>query len=402
MNFIIKQNHIFLNSISLIASENYSFYDDFIDIYKSDLTWRYSFFENKTFQKSFSWHDNIFKIQEDVTNSFKKLLNSDYVTLSSLSWMNALFNILLSFTNTWDLVYFISPDCWWHTSSSKIAKKLWLRVKYIPFNNLTKNIDFNLFRDELLFNKPKLIYVDQMTGIYPISLLWIKDIIDKNGIIAYNDISHNWAFVISWVHLNPLLDGYNIFWWSTHKTIPWPQKAFIATNNIEYYNILINSLNFFVSNINPLNIAILWKLLELMDWKWYNYTTQIIKNSNYFSEKIKNIWFELVYDWLNFSKNHQVLFFTEPIITSSDFFSGLSELWIFVNILPLPFSNSRIWIRVGLQEFTFLWGKESDIDKIIDILKDLLNNINFEKNKLEISKLKIELLNNFKNFYAKL
>jgi len=396
---IKEQNIIFLNSISLIASENYSFYYDFSDIYFSDIWWRYSFLENKLFQKSFPWHEQITKLHEKVINDFKKLLKSSFLTISPLSWMNALLSILMSFTKYWDLVYFIPVEFWWHSSSTKIAEKLWLRIKYIPFDNNTKKINFNLFRNELEKDIPKLIYVDQMTWIYPISLLKIKDIVDNNNIITYNDISHNWAFVISWFHCNPLNDWYLMFWWSTHKTIPWPQKAFITSNNELLYNKLIENLNFLVSNNNQINIFILWKVLSKMDWKWNEYTSQIIKNSFYFSKKIKELGFELVYDWLNFSQNHQVLFFTEPILKSNIFFKKLSNIWIFVNFLPLPFSNWRVGIRVWLQEFTFLWWKEKDLDILINIFRDIILNeeINLLSNKNIVSNLKKELLIYFKN-----
>jgi len=89
MNFVKQQHEVFLNTISLIASENYSFYDKFFDIYNSDLSWRYSFFENITFQKSFPWHENIVLNQSIVTDKLKKSFNSKYLTISSLSWMNA-------------------------------------------------------------------------------------------------------------------------------------------------------------------------------------------------------------------------------------------------------------------------------------------------------------------------
>lgn len=400
MDFIKQQNDKFLNSISLIASENYSFYNAFYDIYNSDLSWRYSFFENSIFQKSFPWHENIVNMQEDITNTLKNKFKSKYLSLSSLSWMNALLSILMSLTVSWDTVYFIPIDCWWHSSSYKIASRLWLNVKYIPFDYNTKKIDFFSFRNQILREMPKLIYIDQMTWIYPISLLEIEDITIPNNIITYNDISHNSAFIISWLHKNPLFDWYSMFWWSTHKTIPWPQKAFIATNNSAYYSKIIESLNFIVSNNNPLNIAILWKVFDIMEFKWDIYTKQILSNSIYFSKQIQSLWFELLYDWETFSQNHQVLFFTEPIIDTKVFFSNLSNIWIYVNILPLPFSNWRIWIRVWLQEFTLLWWKEKDIDLLINLFKDILNNTSsINDNKLKIYTLKKYLLTSFNNNY---
>ena len=388
-----RQKKLFERSISFVASENYSFYNLYDDLINTDIGNRYSFFNNTRNNDSFPWHENILEIQEKTTNLLKNILSVDFVTISPLSWMNALFILLSSLSKINDSIFLVSPENWWHFSSKFIAERLGLRVNFIPF--AYKSVDYDKFLFFLKKEKPSLIYVDQMTWIYPISMLPIYEYTKRNNIINYYDISHNWAFVFSWLHKHPLQDWYDVFGWSTHKTIPWPIKAYFAGNNSGIFNKIFHFSNILVSSNNSLGIWMLLITLNNMENKWFDYTKKILKNSNYMAKKLEELWFEIIYDGKNYTKNHQVLFRSDSIISSKKLFDLLNSILIFTNLLPLPFTKWKIWIRIWTQEFSFLWWWYEEIDSIIFIIKDLIKfgEINKDENVRKIGDVKKKLMN---------
>lgn len=391
-----NQSDFFDSNISLIPSENYSFYKAYQGLSISDIGNRYCFSHNSTFSWAFPGHENYKEIQQEVEKGLKKLLKVNFLNLDGISWMNGLTTSIAAFTNPWDTIFTVHPKNGWHISTEKIAKKFNLDVRYIPFKDNLFEINYERFEALIQETSPTLIYVDQMNGLYP---LWLKEISHiKKDIVKFYDISHNAAFVISGIHPHPLENWYTCFWGSTHKTIPGTHKFFFATHKQDFLNVYENTSRSFVSNNNILSTLHLWICLEKMQDHWLSYTQNIIKNNLFFAKGLESLGIHIIHN-KGYSQNHQLFWYTNRNI--QDFHYLLTQSWILTNILPLPFSNRVLWIRTWMQELTFLWGWYDEVKIILTIIKDILgrtHNIKWAKEK--IKSMKKNLLDNFNTHYA--
>lgn len=389
-------NELFLSSISLIPSENYSFYEQYHKKWISDISNRYCFSNNTQFSQAFPWHNYIEEIQEWTENKLKSLLNTDRLNLDAISWMNGLTTTISSFCETWNTIFLIHPKNWGHVSSSKIAKKLWLKIFFIPFKKNMFEIDYSKLRDQIVTHPPKLIYIDQMNGLYPLSLKPIEDI--SKQIVKFYDVSHNWVFVISKIHPSPLKDWFNCFWGSTHKTIPWPHKFFFTTNNDNIYDTYCSNARTFISNNN---IFATWNLnicLDLMAPYWNTYSQNIIKNNLAFAKMLEAIWCSIL-SLGDYTKNHQLFWYIKNR-WETELSKNFTDSWLLINILQLPFTDNTIWFRTWIQELTFLWWGLSEIKVIVSVIHNIVNwDNNTKKNRKIIQDMKMNLINNLKSIY---
>lgn len=387
-----KHNKFYESILSFIPSENSCFI--FEKLWKENLTNRY-FFKDTKLRQSFPWQDYMYEIFKYVESKILKILEINYINLSPISWLSQMLLAIKSFwVNNWWYILSIPVEKWWHFITSELINSLWYKNINIPF--LNNEIDeLELTRLINSYNV-KLVYFDQMTWVIP---FWFSKKIKENipsDVVFYNDISHNLAFIISWLHKNPLKLWFDAFWWSFHKSFPWPQKAFIWTNNEMLINKIDLTSKILFSNTHIWDLYDIWLVLDYMEWKWLDYTKNIIINVNLFWKIIENNWFKIIWkDKGIYSKNHQILFMLPKNFDTDIYVSKLKEVWVLVNNLILPFTNWQKWIRMWFQEATLLWLNKSDVKDLSSIFIWVLDkDCNINKYKESLKELKNKIINN--------
>ncbi len=375
--------------INLIPSENI--------LLKWAISAYNSVFFNRYYFPPINWvyvfpgRDYLKEIENYTIELIRKKINQEFIDISTNSWVNCMQTVLFSFVKQWDVVFTISVKDWWHFITDQIIEKIWWHVLHIPFIKNKLEIDYEKFSDEIRKNnKTSLIYIDQMTWIYPISLKKLDEYIDTSKIVKYYDVSHNFAFIISWLHKNPIHDWYTAFWGSTHKTIPWPHKWIFITWDYHLFNIYLKNIQVTVSHKHYSDIYALWMIFEEMDTKWEIYTRNIIKNVNTFALQLDKTIYCILNNNKIFSKNHQLLIYSKDN-NLLNIFQKLIEIWILVNYLPLPFTW-KMWLRLWFQEITILWASKDTIKELAYIFNSVL----IEDS--EILKQKIKVLNSHLNY----
>jgi len=99
LDILKKQEKLFTSTLSLIPSENYSFYDDFQKVFQTDIANRYSFVNNPMFSKAFPGNTYAEECEREVEKQLKGAFKASHINLSPLSGMNALTILLASVGN---------------------------------------------------------------------------------------------------------------------------------------------------------------------------------------------------------------------------------------------------------------------------------------------------------------
>ncbi|RYD04072.1 hypothetical protein N752_16915 [Desulforamulus aquiferis] len=115
--------------------------------------------------------------------------------------------------------------------------------------------------------------------LFPEPVAEIKAVAEKMGILVAHDSSHVTGLIAGGVYPNPLDQGADIMFGSTHKSFPGPQGGFIATRDFNIYERVGNVLASLVTShhLNRLP-ALAVGMLEMKEFG-KAYGEQIIRNS---------------------------------------------------------------------------------------------------------------------------
>ena len=233
MNILASHQSIYDNSIHLVPSENTL--SPLAKIpFLLDAHARYFLDDLRLFGDwSFPGGKALGNIEQDILIPLlRKYAGARYVNVRALSGMNCMMIALAAITRPGDLIYTLPGDAGGHACTRGVAESLGLRVKFIPFVN-EFDIDHDALAQALQADKPRMVYLDQATFLFPLNTQPVRDLIDRLKLDTriHYDSSHLNGFILGGIVANPLERGAHSFGGSTHKTLPGPHKGFLATDD---------------------------------------------------------------------------------------------------------------------------------------------------------------------------
>lgn len=261
----------------------------------------------------------------------------------------------------------------------------------------TEQIDYENVRKLALEHKPKMIVVG--ASAYPriIDFKRFKEIADEVGAYVMVDMAHIAGLVAAGEHPNPVPHA-DIVTTTTHKTLRGPRGGMIlSTADLAKK---INSRVFPGMQGGPLMHTIAAKAVsfkEAMTDEFMQYQSQIVKNSKMLAKTLNKRGYKLVSGGTD---NHLMLLdLTDKELTGKDAESALGRANITVNKNTVPFETQSPFvtsgIRIGTPAVTTRKMKESEMEKIGNMIADVLDEIDSEKTIENVKKDVLELCARF-------
>jgi glycine hydroxymethyltransferase len=239
----------------------------------------------------------------------------------------------------------------------------------------TETIDYDQVRSVCAEHRPKLIVVG--ASAYPriIDYTRFREIADEFGAMLMADIAHIAGLIVAGLHPSPV-PHCEFITTTTHKTLRGPRGGMIMCR-AEYAQ-KIDKAVFPGNQGGPLMHVIAAKAVcfkEASTPEFSVYQQQIVKNANVLAD------------------NHLMLLDLHPKgLTGATAAEALDEAGITVNKNEIPFDekppNITSGIRIGSPAVTSRGMKEEQMEKIADLISQVLNNIGDPKT---ISKVRAEV-----------
>lgn len=361
--------------INLVASENIlsplAQYP-----YQCDLHNRYYLDDIKRFNKWLFVGGEIVQSLEDelLIPLLKSFSKAQYVNVRPISGMNCMTVALAGLTEIGDTIFSISSDHGGHVSTAVIANRFGLNLEFIPFKN-PYDIDYDKLRAALVLRKPKLVYIDQSTFLFPIHPQQIRSIIDEVSpdTVLHYDSSHLNGLIFGNATFNPLDAGAHLFGGSTHKTLPGPHKGFIATNSEIIHKKINEAAQHFVSHHHPsslLSLAI--TLLEMKYCRGDNYAQSVLDNAKTLAKSLADNGFVVGAESRGYTQSHQVWAYPDTTDSLDSIINDLSEIGIIVTRFDGLPGISREALRLSVSEITKLGFTEESIKQVASIMGELV------------------------------
>ncbi len=279
-----------------------------------------------------------------------------------------------------------------HGSPVNFSGQLYNFVAY-GINPETEVLDYDALEKLALKEKPKMITVGASAYSRNIDYERFREIADKIGAFLLADIAHP-AGLIAKGLLNDPLPHCHVVTTTTHKTLRGPRGGMILmgedfenpfgikapkSGRIKMMSELIDSMVIPGVQGGPLMHIIAAKAVafkEALDEEFKTYAEQVIKNAAKLSSRLIEHGFKVISGGTD---NHLMLVdLRNRNLTGKQAQETLDELGITVNKNAVPFDDKSplitSGIRIGTPALTTRGMKEAEMEKIADMINDVLSN----------------------------
>ena len=262
-------------TLNLIPSENVQS-PNVLKALATDLAGRYSY--RPRYYAGTRYIDELWEYAEELA---KKLFGAEYVFLEPLSGHIAALLTYAALVKGRKMAA-LAPEFGGYMGNApdKLPDLISAEVVYLPAVKEMLIPDPEKSVELIKAEKPDLVVLGGSYMLFPHPVKEIAEAVHEyGGLLAY-DGSHVLGLIAGGVFQDPLREGADILFASTHKTFPGPQGGLILTNNEEVYRkITVNIFHKIADNIHFNKIGALAVCFEEMMRCGRRYAAKIVENA---------------------------------------------------------------------------------------------------------------------------
>jgi glycine hydroxymethyltransferase len=320
------------------------------------------------------------KIEQYGEKLARQLFKAETADLRPLSGHIADLIVLANLTKPGDTLMCTSPTDGGYPGmwNEGLAGLLKLKTTAFPFSKKDMNIKTEQAKQAILRIKPRIVIFGASLITFPQPVKELAQTAKENGATVGYDGSHVLGLIAGQRFQDPLREGAQALFGSTHKTFFGPQGGIILADKEPGETLKEKIYPAYVDNAHWNRIAAL--TLALAEAKKYGkaYATQVIRNSKTLAKALDDHEFPVICKHLDYTSSHQT------IIDYGNYEKGrtIARKLQKANII------TDCVIRIGTDEITRRGMKQPEMTKIAELLKrtviDKENPTNIKK---EIAKL---------------
>jgi glycine hydroxymethyltransferase len=291
----------------------------------------------------------------------RELFKAETADLRPLSGHIADLIVLANLTKQNETLMCVSPDDGGYPGMWRpgLAGLLKLNAVAFPFSKKDMNIKVQAAQEVIPEAKPKAVIFGASLITFPHPVKDLAEVARENGAIVGFDGSHVLGLIAGDQFQDPLREGAQVLFGSTHKSLFGPQGGIILANK-ETGEILKEKIYpAFVDNAHWNRIAALTLALAEMRNFGKDYALQLVRNSKTLAKSLLDLGFPVICSHLGFTKSHQVILDYGDVNKARDVAEKLQRANIIVDCV----------IRVGTCEVTRRGMKEADMLRIAELLR---------------------------------
>lgn len=358
--------------LNLIASENYSS-EKVRNYLGCDFSNRYGCYstENPS-DREYTGNKYIHEFEMKTQDLVKDIFNAKYADLRPIGGHMAGMSVVLALLNPGDLVIEVSLSDWGHGLVGPMVQVRQfdetINVEYMKFTE-DREVDVEALKKQVREKHPKLVIFGGSGTLFEEPVRELRLLADELGFYIAYDAAHVTGLIASKVFKNPLDEGADIMFGSTHKSFPGPQGGFVVSNNKDLIMKVGNTLSPSLVTSHHLNRlpALAASILEMKEFG-SEYGPQIVKNSKALAIALDKYGFKVLGKAKGFTNSHLMLVNLGDMIEVAPA-KYLEKAGILVSD---DFSGGAPEVRIGTPEVTRRGFKEEDMDKIAYLFKRLL------------------------------
>jgi len=363
-------------TLNLIASENI-LSPAVLAALSSDLQARYADYPGRDPRnRRYRGNRYIAQIEAEAVRLAQERFGARFVELRPLGGHLAGLAIVMAACRPGDVVLEVGREGGGHREAGRlvVAPAISLDVRYLPFDAARFNVDAAAAVRQIEELRPSLVILGSSHFLFPHPVAAIAEAVHRipGAVLAY-DASHVMGFLAAGRFQDPLGEGADIVFGSTHKTLPGPQGGIIYSNDDALMDrvteVLVPGL---ITNHHPGRMpAMALALLEMATWGG-DYMDAVVANARALGEALAAEGIPVIEVDGRATNSHTVL------AKMADFGSGeaiarrLEEAGIILTHATLPDEHGREGLRLGTQEVTRTGATGATMAEVARLIADVV------------------------------
>ena len=360
------------SSLILNPVENFPFEDD-IAVASSQLHGLYNSDkvrgreERLATDHQFAGRDTLAADSRLVYAAWAQALQAEDATLRMLSGLHAHIVLFMAMSEPGQTVLLLPVGAGGHLSGKAIVERLGLRVvdMVVDEENMCVDIDATLELCESV--KPDFVFVDRSEGLVFEDFSRLARVAGATTIF---DASQYLTNIICGDHPNPFGWGFDIMVSSVHKNFPGPQKALLATREIDdAWRHILGGISTYVSNMHVTSTYAAGLTLARREWL-ARYSRVMLD----VAVRLENELFErgvpTVRRRCDQPPTHHVWIREQDREAAFATFESLEQCRIATNFRLLPYSLGY-GLRLGVNATVRMGLREDDVPRLADLIADI-------------------------------
>ncbi len=325
------------------------------NLLSSDLAHRYTSVDR--FYMGTRFTDEIEHKGEDLA---KQVFKADVADLRPLSGHIADLIVLANLTKQGDRLMCIQPEDGGYPGmwNEGLAGLLRLKADAMPFSRLEWNIKIDEMQRKMKKTMPQATIFGASLILFPHPVREAAKLAREQQTLVGFDGSHVMGLIAGSQFQDPLREGANVLFGSTHKSFFGPQGGIILADKEHGQILKEKTYPAFVDNAHWNRIAAMALALAEMKQFGKAYAAQVVKNSQALARALYDLGFPVIAKDYGFTKSHQT------ILDYGDYDKGraVGEKLQQCNII------ADCVVRIGTCEVTRRGMKEEEMDNIAKLL----------------------------------
>lgn len=265
--------------------------------------------------------------------------------------------VLMGLCRPGDLVMEVGQEGGGHRLAAKLAEAplIDLRVEFLPFDPIAFNVDADAAVAAIQSARPRVVVLGSSTFLHPHPVGALAEACAGVGATLAYDASHVMGLIAAGRFQDPLREGADVVFGSTHKTLFGPQGGIIFGRREIVDRASAALYPPLVTNHHPFRIPALTVALAEHAAFGAAYADTVIANARAFAATLADRGAKVIGGGTD---SHAVLVAT-PGKRGAQVASALEDQAIITNPSRLPDVHGGEGFRVGLQELTRRGGDES-------------------------------------------
>ena len=382
-----KHNKWFENSIPLIASENVPS-PAVREAIISDFGNRYA--EGWPGERVYAGCTYIDEVEVQCMDLAKRLFNAEFADVRPISGVVANLAIYSAFSNPGDVMIAPSIPAGGHISHGKKEHSgtaglvHGLEIEFFAFDPEEMNIDVEKTKAKIqeLDKQGKLPKIAMFGGsvfLFPHPVKELADFLKGYNIHINYDAAHVAGLIAGDQFQDPLREGVDTMTMSTHKTLFGPQGGLVLAFEKDADAIKKATFPGLTSSHHIHHMA--GKAVTFAEALEFGkeYASQTIKNAKSLAAELANLGFKVLGEKMGYTESHQTVVNVLDYGDGGKIEADLEKANIIVNrqLIPGDLKAKRNYmspggIRLGTSEITRLGMKESEMQQIASLIKQVI------------------------------
>jgi len=382
-----KHNKWFENSIPLIASENVPS-PAVREAIISDFGNRYA--EGWPGERVYAGCTYIDEVEVQCMDLAKRLFNAEFADVRPISGVVANLAIYSAFSNPGDVMIAPSIPAGGHISHGKKEHSgtaglvHGLEIEFFAFDPEEMNIDVEKTKAKIqeLDKQGKLPKIAMFGGsvfLFPHPVKELADFLKGYNIHINYDAAHVAGLIAGDQFQDPLREGVDTMTMSTHKTLFGPQGGLVLAFEKDADAIKKATFPGLTSSHHIHHMA--GKAITFAEALEFGkeYASQTIKNAKLLAAELDNLGFKVLGEKMGYTESHQTVVNVLDYGDGGKIEADLEKANIIVNrqLIPGDLKAKRNYmspggIRLGTSEITRLGMKESEMQQIASLIKQVI------------------------------